>query len=87
MSATTTKTNLAIITEEENKPVEMIKNATEKRDIAAKSSEIISGEAPMEVKDAVSVTTDDIAVMTPAEIFSSKDIASKDTMVRFYSVV
>ena len=87
MSATTTETNLAIITEEENKPVEMIKNATEKRDIAAKSSEIISGEAPMEVKDAVSVTTDDIAVMTPAEIFSSKDIASKDTMVSFYSVV
>jgi len=81
LSTATPETHLAIITEEENKPVEMIKNATEKKGIAANSCEIISAEAQMEVKDALSATKDDIAMMTTAVIFGSENMASKGTMV------
>ena len=87
MSTATPETHLAIITEEENKPVEMIKNATEKKGIAANSCEIISAEAQMEVKDAISATKDDIAMMTTAVIFGSENMASKGTMVSILSIV
>ena len=71
---------LAIITEEENKPVEVIKNASEKRDMIMKPpAEKILTEIKKEIVESTAATT--ITSTTTADVVVSEKMVSKVTVV------
>ena len=73
---------MAILTEEDNQPIEVIKNASEKRDGFVKpfSGEKAIIENEKEADDS-NATAGTVAVITCADILVNEKISSKVTMV------